>query len=132
MRRTLPTTRARLADPRYAFVVLRLDVVNKLARPARFGRPVRPGRQPQVMLRVGGRWYPEYPVAELGVRDGFSRQHRPIAAGELRSGRVVFAVPRSSARRLASGRNLLAVAGFTETGGPLRPRSLGLIDLGRS
>ncbi len=130
VRRTLPATRARLVDPHYTFVLMRLDVVNKLARPARFGRAVDVGRQPQVMLRLAGRWYPEYQQAERKIRDGFGRQRRPIPAGELRSGRVVFGVPRTHARRLAHGSNALGVVGFGETGGSLRPGTLGLIRLG--
>jgi len=128
VRRALPT-RARLVDPRYTFVLLRLDVVNQLDRPVRFGRPVREGRQPQVMLRVGGRWYPEYPQAERALADGFARQGRSIRPGELRTGEVAFAVPRVQGRRLVSGGNALGIVGFGETGGPLRPRTLGLIRL---
>lgn len=132
VRPTLPATRARLADSGYTFVLLRLDVVNKLRRPTRFGRSVAVGRQPQVMLRLGGRWYPEYPEAERGVRDGFARRLRSISPGELRTGDVAFAVPRALGRRLARAGNALGVVGFGEVGGPLRPRTLGLIWLGPS
>ena len=110
------------------FVVLALEVTNKLGRRAYFDLT-----QGQARLAIGGRTYVEDFEAENGpVPDSFLfMDDSTLAPGETTAGKLVFDVPAPVAARLTrprSGANLLIV-NFTEEGAWDRVGDIGVIRL---
>jgi len=120
--------RTAVSERGYVFLVLKLDVTNKLAREVRFGTPVNAGRQPQVRVLLGGHEYVESAAAERLLAGAFVNQP-PIPPSGHRSGLVVVPIPESQGSAVNASGNTLGVLDFGDVGTSTVPRAIGLIRL---
>lgn len=119
----------RKAVARGRYVVVTLQVKNKLDSPARFGGP---GFE-QAELAVGSRQYPhrQYPEgasATTLLRTDFLG-HGPLGAGKTVTGSVAFEVPTKIAQSLVKENAVLAIANFNDAGKLDTTKRLGIIRL---
>jgi hypothetical protein len=106
------------------YVVVALQVKNKLDSPTRFGGP---GFE-QAELAIGGHQYPEGASATTLLRTDFLG-HGPLGAGKTFTGSVAFEVPTKLAENLAKEKAVLAISNFNDAGKIDTTKRLGIIRL---
>jgi hypothetical protein len=106
------------------FVIVTLQVKNKLDKPSRFGGP---GFE-QAELAIDGHQYPEGAAATSLLRQAFLGAG-PIDAGKTKTGSVAFEVPTKLAENLVKQKAVLAIANFNDGGKIDSTKRLGIIRL---
>lgn len=114
----------RKAVARGRFVIVTLQVKNKLGKPQRFGGP---GFE-QAELAIGGIQYPEGAAATSLLRAAFLGRG-PIDGGKTVTGSVAFEVPTKAAQNLVKEKAVLAIANFNDAGKIDTTKRLGIIRL---
>ena len=106
------------------FVIVTIQVKNKLDEASRFGGP---GFE-QAELAIGGRQYPEGAAATSLLRAAFLGSG-PIEGGKTKTGSVAFEVPTLLAENLEKEKAVLAIVNFNDAGKIDSTNRLGIIRL---